>query len=294
MNNIAPAGQRLRDALAAEKPLQMVGAINAYCAILAEHAGFRALYLSGAGIANASYGLPDLGLTTLENVLEDIQRVTSATSLPVLVDADTGFDDVTETVERFIASGAAGMHIEDQISQKRCGHRPNKQLVSTEEMVSRIETAVAARNDSSFVIMARTDAFAVEGFEGALKRIERYLAAGADMIFPEALTDLDQYRQLSAKIKAPILANITEFGKTPLFTREQLQSTGVGIALYPLTAFRAMSAAALNTYTTVRAEGTQQRLLSTMQTREELYDHLDYHRYEQELDEKLRHGESKE
>jgi methylisocitrate lyase len=293
MNNIAPAGQRLRDALAAEQPLQMVGAINAYCAILAEHAGFRALYLSGAGIANASYGLPDLGLTTLENVLEDIRRVTSATSLPVLVDADTGFDDVTETVERFIAVGAAGLHIEDQISQKRCGHRPNKQLVSTEEMVSRIETAVAARNDPSFVIMARTDAFAVEGFDGALQRIERYLAAGADMIFPEALTDLDQYRQLSAKVKAPILANITEFGKTPLFTREQLQTAGVGIALYPLTAFRAMSAATWNTYIAVRAEGTQQGLIATMQTREELYEHLDYHRYEQELDEKLSHGEPK-
>lgn len=293
MNNIAPAGQRLRDALAAEQPLQMVGAINAYCAILAEHAGFRALYLSGAGIANASYGLPDLGLTTLENVLEDIRRVTSATSLPVLVDADTGFDDVTETVERFIATGAAGMHIEDQISQKRCGHRPNKQLVSTEEMVSRIETAVAARHDSSFVIMARTDAFAVEGFDGALKRIERYLAAGADMIFPEALTDLEQYRQLSAKIKAPILANITEFGKTPLFTREQLQSAGVAIVLYPLTAFRAMSAAAWNTYIAVRAEGTQQGLIAAMQTREELYEHLDYHRYEQELDEKLNDGEPK-
>lgn len=293
MNNIAPAGQRLRDALAAEQPLQMVGAINAYCAILAEHAGFRALYLSGAGIANASYGLPDLGLTTLENVLEDIRRVTSATSLPVLVDADTGFDDVTETVERFIAAGAAGLHIEDQIAQKRCGHRPNKRLVSTEEMVGRIETAVAARSDPSFVIMARTDAFAVEGFDGALKRIERYLAAGADMIFPEALTDLALYRQLSAGVKAPILANITEFGKTPLFTREQLQSAGVGIALYPLTAFRAMSAAAWNTYIAVRAEGTQQGLIATMQTREELYEHLDYHRYEQELDEKLNDGEPK-
>lgn len=291
MNNLAPTGQRLRDALAAEQPLQMVGAINAYCAILAEHAGFRALYLSGAGIANASYGLPDLGLTTLENVLEDIRRITSATSLPVLVDADTGFDDVAQTVERFIAAGAAGLHIEDQVAQKRCGHRPNKQLVTTEEMVSRIEAAVAARSDPSFVIMARTDAFAVEGFEGALKRIERYLAAGADMIFPEALTELDQYRRLRSKINVPILANITEFGKTPLFNRSQLRAAGVGIALYPLTVFRTMSAAAWNTYMTLRTDGTQQGLIDSMQTRDELYQHLDYYRYEQELDEKLSHGE---
>jgi methylisocitrate lyase len=269
----------------------MAGAINAYCALLAEHAGFKALYLSGAGVANASYGLPDLGFTTLDNVVEDIHRVTSATSLPLLVDADTGFDDIAATVERFIAAGAAGLHIEDQVSQKRCGHRPNKRLVSCDEMCDRIRAAVAARSDPNFVIMARTDALAVEGMEAALQRIQHYVDAGADMIFPEALTALAQYQQIRTTINRPILANITEFGKTPLFTIDELRSAGVDIALYPLTAFRAMSAAALEAYTTLRNSGTQQALLDKMQTREELYHHLDYYRYEQQLDEEPGHGQ---
>lgn len=287
MANSTSAGQRLRKAIATEQPLQMVGAINAYCAILAQHAGFKALYLSGAGVANASYGLPDLGLTSIEDVLEDIRRISAATELPLLVDADTGFADPAQTVERFIAAGAAGLHIEDQVEQKRCGHRPNKQLVSTEKMIDRISAAVAGRSDPDFVIMARTDAFAVEGMESALQRIKRYLAAGADMIFPEALTQLDQYRQITSAIDAPVLANITEFGKTPLFTIDELASADVAIALYPLTAFRSMSAAAQETYTSLRTQGTQKSMLDKMQTREELYQHLDYYRYEQQVDEEL-------
>ncbi len=287
MANSNSAGKRLRKAIATEHPLQMVGAINAYCAILAQHAGFKALYLSGAGVANASHGLPDLGLTTIENVLEDIRRVSTATDLPLLVDADTGFADPTETVERFVAAGAAGLHIEDQVEQKRCGHRPNKQLVSTEEMIGRISAAVAGRSDPNFIIMARTDAFAVEGMESALERIQRYLAAGADMIFPEALTQLDHYRQITSVIDAPVLANITEFGNTPLLTVEELASADVAIALYPLTAFRAMSAAAQETYTKLRSQGTQKSLLDKMQSREELYQHLDYNRYEQQVDDEL-------
>ncbi len=287
MANSNSAGKRLRKAIATEHPLQMVGAINAYCAILAQHAGFKALYLSGAGVANASHGLPDLGLTTIENVLEDIRRVSTATDLPLLVDADTGFADPTETVERFVAAGAAGLHIEDQVEQKRCGHRPNKKLVSTEEMIGRISAAVAGRSDPNFIIMARTDAFAVEGMESALERIQRYLAAGADMIFPEALTQLDHYRQITSVIDAPVLANITEFGNTPLLTVEELASADVAIALYPLTAFRAMSAAAQETYTKLRSQGTQKSLLDKMQSREELYQHLDYNRYEQQVDDEL-------
>jgi methylisocitrate lyase len=267
----------------------MVGTVNAYCALLAEHAGYRAIYLSGAGVANASFGLPDLGFTTLDDVVTDIRRITTRTELPLLADADTGFGDEAQTVERFIAAGAAGMHLEDQVPQKRCGHRPNKVLVSTAEMVARIQTAVAARNDPSFVIMARTDAIAVEGMEGALKRIEAYLDAGADMIFPEAVTDLGQYRRISKHFNAPMLANITEFSKTPLFNLDELASAGVAIALYPLTAFRAMSKAALDTLTRLRAEGTQQNLLEQMQTRDELYEHLDYYRFEQEIDERLKH-----
>ena len=278
-------GQKLRAALELERPLQMVGAVNAYCAILAQHAGFKALYLSGAGVANASYGLPDLGLTTIENVLEDIRRITGATELPLLVDADTGFADPAQTVERFMAAGAAGMHIEDQVAQKRCGHRPNKQLVSTDEMIGRISAAVTGRSDPDFVIMARTDAFAVEGMASELERINRYLDAGADMVFPEALTELDQYRQITSAIDAPVLANITEFGQTPLFTVEELAAADVAIALYPLTAFRSMSAAAQETYTSLRKHGTQKAMLDKMQTRGELYEHLDYYRFEQQLDE---------
>lgn len=282
-------GERLRSAIKAERPLQMVGTVNAYCALLAEHAGYRAIYLSGAGVANASFGLPDLGLTTLDDVVTDIRRITTRTELPLLADADTGFGDVSETTERFIAAGAAGMHLEDQVPEKRCGHRPNKVLVSTAEMVARIQTAVAARNDPSFVIMARTDAIAVEGMDSALKRIEAYLAAGADMVFPEAVTDLNQYRAISEHFEVPLLANITEFGKTPLFNLDELASAGVSIALYPLTAFRTMSKAALDTLARLRAEGTQQNLLEQMQTRDELYEHLDYHRFEQEIDERLKH-----
>lgn len=286
---MSSAGESLRSALLAERPLQMVGTVNAYCALLAEHAGYRAIYLSGAGVANASYGLPDLGFTTLDDVVTDIRRITTRTELPLLADADTGFGDLTQTVERFIAAGAAGMHIEDQVPQKRCGHRPNKVLVSTAEMVARIQTAVAARNDPSFAIMARTDAIAEEGVDAAMERIAAYLDAGADMIFPEAVTDLDQYRRIGERFDVPMLANITEFSKTPLFNLDELASAGVAIALYPLTAFRAMSQAAWETLNTLRQEGTQQNLLQQMQTRDELYKHLDYHRYEQEIDERLKH-----
>ncbi len=289
MNTTSP-GRRLRNALSQEQPLQMAGAINAYCALLAEHAGFKALYLSGAGVANASYGLPDLGFTTLDNVVEDIHRISSATQLPLLVDADTGFDDVATTIEHFIAAGAAGFHIEDQVAQKRCGHRPNKKLVSCDEMCDRIHAAVSARGDPDFVIMARTDALAVEGMASALQRIQHYVDAGADMIFPEALTELVQYQQIRSAINVPLLANITEFGKTPLFTVDELHSAGVDIALYPLTAFRTMSTAALDAYTTLRTTGTQKTLLDKMQTREELYHHLDYYRYEQQLDRELDDG----
>jgi len=287
MVNDTSAGQRLRDAIAAEQPLQMVGAINAYCALLAQHAGFKALYLSGAGVANASYGLPDLGLTTIENVLEDIRRVTSASELPLLIDADTGFGDPTGTTERFITAGAAGLHIEDQVEQKRCGHRPNKHLVSTDEMCDRISAVTSVRNNSGFVIMARTDAFAVEGMDAALERIHRYIEAGADMIFPEALTELEQYRQITTAIDVPVLANITEFGQTPLFTVDELASARVAIALYPLTAFRSMSAAAEQAYTSLRQQGTQKYLLDKMQTREQLYQHLNYYRFEQKIDKAL-------
>jgi len=287
-------GKRLRSALNQERPLQMVGAINAYCALLAEHAGYRAIYLSGAGVANASFGLPDLGFTSLDDVVADIRRITTRTELPLLADADTGFGDITETVERFIAAGAAGLHLEDQVPQKRCGHRPNKVLVSSAEMVARIQTAVAARGDPSFVIMARTDALAVEGEEKTFQRIEAYLSAGADMIFPEAVTDLNQYRRISERFNVPVLANITEFSKTPLFNLDELASAGIAIALYPLTAFRAMSKSALESLTRLRAEGTQQNLLEQMQTREELYEHLDYHRYEQEIDERLKHERNDE
>lgn len=286
MNTPSQAGSKLLAALAAERPLQVVGVINAYCALLAEHAGFKALYLSGAGVANASYGLPDLGITTIDNVLEDIRRITGVTNLPLLVDADTGFGDPAQTVERFIAAGAAGLHIEDQIEQKRCGHRPNKQLVSVDDMCARIEAADLGRQGNDFVIMARTDAVASEGMDAALQRIERYLHAGADMIFAEAITRLEDYQHITAHIDAPVLANITEFGQTPLFTRQQLAEADVALALYPLTAFRAMSAAAEQVYTTVRDQGTQAGLIDQMQTREQLYQHLDYYRFEREYDQR--------
>ena len=282
------AGARFRAALAAEQPLQVVGTINAYTALLAERAGYRAIYLSGAGVANASFGLPDLGMTTLNDVCTDIQRITAATDLPLLVDADTGFGqafNIQRTVREMTRAGAAGLHLEDQVAAKRCGHRPGKALVSTEEMVDRIKAAVDGRIDPEFVIMARTDAHAVEGQAAAIERARAYVAAGADMIFAEALQSLDEYRQFTEAVEVPVLANITEFGRTPLFTTEELASAGVGMALYPLSAFRAMNRAAAEVYATLRKEGTQKSLQDRMETRDELYEVLGYHDYERKMDE---------
>lgn len=280
-------GARLRAALEVEKPLQVVGTINAYTALLAEAVGFRALYLSGAGVANASFGLPDLGVTTLSDVLEDVRRITAATPLPLLVDADTGWGSafmIGRSVLEMVRAGAAGLHLEDQVAAKRCGHRPGKALVSTAEMSDRVKAAVDARTDPGFVIMARTDALAVEGIEAAIERACRYREAGADMIFPEALGDLEQYRRFAAAVGAPVLANLTEFGRTPLFTTEELADAGVRLALYPLSAFRAMSAAALRVLRAIREEGTQRGVVESMQTREELYSFLGYLEYEAKLD----------
>jgi methylisocitrate lyase len=282
------AGARLRQALLAEKPLQVVGTVNAYVAMLARRAGFRALYLSGAGVANSSYGLPDLGMTTLDNVLEDVRRIVGAADLPLLADADTGFGPahmIARSVREFIKAGAAGIHIEDQVAAKRCGHRPGKAIVPLAEMVDRIKAAVDAKTDPEFVIMARTDALAVDGLEAALDRAAACREAGADMLFPEALTDLDQYRAFRARVDVPILANMTEFGKTPLFGREELGAAGVDLILYPLTVNRAMNRAAENALAALRADGHQRALLDSMQTREELYDVLGYHAYERKLDE---------
>jgi len=282
------AGARLWSALDVERPLQVVGAINAYSALLAERAGFRALYLSGAGVANASFGLPDLGITSRNDVCEDIRRITGATELPVLVDADTGWGsafNIQRTVKEMLRAGAAGLHIEDQVAAKRCGHRPGKELVDAPEMCDRIRSAVDGRSDSRFVIMARTDAHAVEGQKAAIERAHKYVAAGADMIFAEALTTLDEYRQFTQAVKVPVLANITEFGKTPLFTTQELGSAGVRLALYPLSAFRAMSKAAETVYSALRRDGTQKNMLELMQTRQELYLVLDYLSYEKKLDE---------
>jgi methylisocitrate lyase len=281
------AGDRLRAAVKEERPLQVVGTINAYSALLADRAGFKALYLSGAGVANASFGLPDLGITTLNDVCEDVRRICSACPLPLLVDADTGFGaafSIARTTRDLIRAGAAGMHLEDQVQTKRCGHRPGKALVSTNEMLDRIKAAVDARSDN-FVVMARTDAHAVEGFSAAIERAQRYCEAGADMIFAEALTSLDEYRQFVSSVGVPVLANITEFGKTPLFTVESLREAGVQLVLYPLSAFRAMSRAAETVYQAIRRDGTQQAVLESMQTRAELYDVLGYHEYERKLDE---------
>jgi methylisocitrate lyase len=281
----ASPGARLRAALEAERPLQIAGAVNALCAKLAERAGFRALYLSGAGVANASFGLPDLGLTTLHDVCEDIRRITQATELPLLVDADTGWGRPAHTIKEMTRAGAAGCHLEDQVEAKRCGHRPGKQLVGTPEMCDRIKAAADARSDAEFVIMARTDAHAVEGLNGALDRAHAYVDAGADMIFAEALTTLEEYRTFTTAMgSVPVLANITEFGKTPLFTVEELGAAGVRLVLYPLSAFRAMNQAARTVYETLRAQGTQKPVTNLMQTREELYDLLGYHEYEQKLD----------
>lgn len=295
MNQTSSAGARLRAAIEVEQPLQVVGTINAYCALLAERAGFRALYLSGAGVANASFGLPDLGITTLNDVAADVRRITAASKLPLLVDADTGWGAafmISRTVRELTSAGAAGCHIEDQVQAKRCGHRPGKALVSTEEMVDRIKAAVDGRSDDDFVIMARTDALASEGLNAAIERIGRYVEAGADMIFPEALTTLEEYKRFAQASVVPILANITEFGKTPLLTVEQLHKAGVRLALYPLSAFRAMSAAALDVYQTLRRDGTQQASLERMQTRDELYEVLGYDEYEQKLDELFAKGEN--
>ena len=280
-------GARFRAALQAERPLQVVGTINAYTALLAERAGFRAIYLSGAGVANASFGLPDLGMTSLNDVCEDIRRITGATELPLLVDADTGWGtafNIARTVHEMIRAGAAGLHLEDQVSAKRCGHRPGKALVSGAEMCDRLRAAADGRSDEDFVIMARTDAHAVEGQAEAIERAQSYVEAGADMIFAEALTTLEEYRQFTAAVSVPVLANITEFGKTPLFTTAELGDAGVRLALYPLSAFRAMSAAALKVYETLRGDGSQQALLDDMQTRTELYEVLGYHDYERKLD----------
>jgi methylisocitrate lyase len=282
------AGARLRAAVDAERPLQVVGTINAYSALLAERSGFQAIYLSGAGVANASFGLPDLGMTSLNDVCEDVRRITSATELPLLVDADTGWGgafNIAKTCADLIKSGAGGMHLEDQVAAKRCGHRPGKALVPAEEMVDRIKAAVDGRTDPEFVIMARTDAHAVEGQQAALDRAASYVEAGADMIFAEALKTLDEYKQFTSTIRVPVLANITEFGQTPMLTVSELGATGVRLVLYPLSAFRAMSQAALGVYGAIRKDGTQKNVLNQMQTRAGLYDILGYHEYEQKLDE---------
>lgn len=289
-------GKKFRSALAHEKPLQIVGTINAYSALLAKRAGFQAIYVSGAGVANASYGLPDLGITTLNDVLIDVSRITSTVDLPVLVDIDTGFGsafNIARTIREMIKVGAAAVHIEDQVQAKRCGHRPGKALVDTSEMVDRIKAATDARTDSSFVIMARTDALAVEGFEAAAERIQHYVEAGADMIFFEGAQELSQYQALTSMCPVPVLANITEFGVTPLFTKEELASVGVSLILYPLSAFRAMNFAALHVYNDIRAQGTQKNCIDQMQTRKELYDILNYYSYEKKLDELFAEGKEK-
>jgi methylisocitrate lyase len=282
------SGARLRATLEAERPLQVVGTVNAFCALLAEHSGFRAIYLSGAGVANASFGLPDLGMTSLNDVCEDVRRISSATDLPLLVDADTGWGgafNIARACAELSKAGAGGMHLEDQVATKRCGHRPGKELVAAEEMADRIKSAVDGRTDDSFIVMARTDAHAVEGQQAALERAAKYVEAGADMIFAEALTTLDEYRQFTSAVKVPVLANLTEFGKTPLFTVQELASVGVRMVLYPLSAFRAMSRTAFEVYQTIRREGTQRNVVDRMQTRAELYDVLGYLEYEKKLDE---------
>ena len=281
------AGKRFRAAIRDEKPLQIVGAINAYAALMAEHVGYRCIYLSGGGVAAASYGLPDLGITQLSDVLEDVSRITAVTSVPLLVDIDTGWGgafNIARTVREMIRSRAAGVHIEDQVAQKRCGHRPNKEIVSVSEMCDRIKAAVDAKTDPDFVIMARTDALAVEGFDSVIERVCRFQEAGADAIFAEAMTGLELYEKIVDSVDIPVLANLTEFGQTPYFSLEQLRDVGVSMTLYPLSAFRSMSLAALNVYQTIRTEGTQSGVLHTMQTREELYDMLGYHSFEKKLD----------
>jgi methylisocitrate lyase len=290
--SISP-GASFRAALAAEQPLQVAGVINAYAALLAQRAGFRALYLSGAGVANASHGLPDLGLTSLDDVLTDARRITGAVPLPLLVDIDTGWGhafNIARSIRELARADVAAVHLEDQVAAKRCGHRPGKELVAAGEMCDRLKAAVAAKPYADFVVMARTDAAAGEGVPAAIARAQAYVAAGADMIFAEALTTLDDYRKFTAAVKVPVLANLTEFGRTPLFTLEELRSVGIALALYPLSAFRAMSAAALEVYTAIRRDGTQQALTGKMQTRADLYEVLDYHAYERKLDELFQDG----
>src|SRR5210317_2072269 len=282
------AGKKFKDALVQEKPLQVIGAINAYHALLATQTGFKALYLSGGGVAAGSLGIPDLGISTLEDVLIDIRRITDVTTLPMLVDIDTGFGgalNIARTIRAVEKAGAAAVHIEDQVQAKRCGHRPNKAIVSQAEMVDRIKSAVDAKQDNNFIIMARTDALAVEGLSSAIDRACACVEAGADIIFPEAMTELSMYQEFSNAVKVPILANITEFGSTPLFTREELAGADVSLILYPLSAFRAMNKAALNVYESIRRDGTQQNVIELMQTRNELYEFLNYHAYEKKLDE---------
>jgi methylisocitrate lyase len=289
-------GARFREAVSQERPLQIVGTINAVHALMAKRAGYRAIYLSGGGVAAGSLGMPDLGISNLDDVLTDIRRITDVCDLPLLVDVDTGFGasafNVARTTRSLIKFGAAAMHIEDQVGAKRCGHRPGKELVSADEMADRIRAAVDARNDPGFVIMARTDALASEGLDSAISRAVAYVEAGADMIFPEAITDLPMYRKFADAVKVPILANITEFGKSPLFTVDELRSANVAMVLYPLSAFRAMNQAALKVYEALRKTGTQKGLIGEMQTREELYDVINYHSYEKKLDELFSRGRS--
>ena len=284
---IESKGGRLRTLVHEAPPVQVLGVINAYAAMLAEKAGAQVLYLSGAGVANASYGLPDLGMTNLTDVMDDVWRITEVTSLPLLVDVDTGWGhafNITRTVQQMERAGVAAIHIEDQRAEKRCGHRPNKSIVSMKEMGDRIKACVDARQDPNFIIMARTDAYAVEGLQAALDRVAYYVELGADMIFPEALTSIVEYQQFIARCTVPVLANMTEFGKTPLFTRDELGAVGVGLMLYPLSAFRAMAYAAFHMYQTILTQGTQVSLLPAMQTRDSLYDVLNYHAFEQQLD----------
>jgi methylisocitrate lyase len=291
----ASAGNRFRDALSEEQPLQLAGTVNAFCALLAERAGFRAIYLSGAGVANAAFGLPDLAMTSLPEICEEVRRITAVTSLPLIVDADTGFGPalmIARTIRELERGGAAGCHIEDQASAKRCGHRPHKQLVAPAEMADRVKAAVDARHDAQFMVIARTDAHAVEGLDAAIDRARHYVDAGADVVFAEALTTLDEYRAFCSALDVPVLANLTEFGLTPLFTVDELRSAGVAIALYPLTAFRAMSRAAEQVYTRLRTEGTQRGVIDRLQTREQLYDVLGYHEYERRLDRLYGHDDA--
>jgi len=287
MTTSTSAGARFRQALALEKPLQIIGAINAYHAMLANQSGFKALYLSGGGVAAGSLGLPDLGISSLEDVLVDVRRITDATDTPLLVDIDTGFGgafNIARSVKSVIKAGAAAVHIEDQVQSKRCGHRPNKAIVSQAEMIDRVKAAVDAKTDDHFVIMARTDALAVEGLQSAIDRACACVEAGADMIFPEAITELDMYKKFADAVKVPVLANITEFGSTPLFTVDELRQVDVSMVLYPLSAFRAMNQAALKVYQSIRKNGTQQNVIDLMQSRADLYEHLGYHTFEQKLD----------